>query len=161
MLKDEGIALALNSNSPDFEKELQEAAKQFSARICFDAVGGELTGVILRNMPNGSKVYVYGALSGESVKADVLSFIFQKKEICGFWLTDYLKQKSIFSLFGMCKQVSRCIMTSLKSNISKSFSLIQFAEALEYYKHNMTEGKVIIKSDWSEQKASGTEEPQA
>ncbi len=33
------------------------------ATVFFDAVGGDLTGKILENMPDGTKCYVYGALS--------------------------------------------------------------------------------------------------
>ena len=33
------------------------------ATILFDAVAGELTGKIMKAMPNKSKAYVYGALS--------------------------------------------------------------------------------------------------
>lgn len=38
--------------------------KFMSALILFDAVGGQLTGEILEQMPNGSKAYIYGGLSG-------------------------------------------------------------------------------------------------
>lgn len=39
-------------------------ATQMDARVCFDAIGGQMTGRMLRSMPRSSTVYVYGALDG-------------------------------------------------------------------------------------------------
>jgi len=48
-----------------------------NAKICFDAVGGELTGIILDNMPNGSTVYVYGILSMKPCQVGAGDLIFK------------------------------------------------------------------------------------
>ncbi len=37
------------------------------ATVCFDAVGGDTTGIIFNNMPADSIVVVYGSLSGKDI----------------------------------------------------------------------------------------------
>jgi len=39
-----------------------------NALICYDAIGGNATGTILKNMPKKSTLYIYGLLSGENIK---------------------------------------------------------------------------------------------
>jgi len=39
-----------------------------NALICYDAIGGSMTGTILKNMPKKSTLYIYGLLSGENIK---------------------------------------------------------------------------------------------
>ena len=68
LLKNEEKATyVLNSNDPNFEQELREIAHKIGARMCYDAVAGTLTGKIIRCMPNGSTIEVYGGLSQEEV----------------------------------------------------------------------------------------------
>jgi NADPH:quinone reductase len=62
-LKDLGAEYVLNSTSETFETELKEFAHQLEATGFFDAVAGDLTGIVAKNMPKFSTVYIYGALS--------------------------------------------------------------------------------------------------
>ena len=79
LLKD-GADHVLNSSSETFEKDLKELAEKEKATICFEAVGGEFTGKVLSNMPNGSTSYVYGSMSGSpQINADIGDLIFKGK----------------------------------------------------------------------------------
>lgn len=44
MIKKVGAEHILNSSDPDFLPKLTELAAKLNATICFEAVGGELTG---------------------------------------------------------------------------------------------------------------------
>ena len=90
MLKQED-EIVLNSESPDFTEEITEMAREHNAKACFEAVGGVLTGKILKAMPDDSVMYIYGLLSQSDLKnipAD--EFIFRNKRIEGFWLINWM-----------------------------------------------------------------------
>ena len=42
-----------------------------NATVCFDAIGGEMTGKILRVMPKDRTIYVYGVLSLSPTLGDI------------------------------------------------------------------------------------------
>jgi len=43
---------------------LKNLATQLEATVCFDAIGGTMTSLILTCMPAHSILYIYGLLSG-------------------------------------------------------------------------------------------------
>jgi NADPH2:quinone reductase len=63
MLQELEAEYILNSSDSDFPEKLQELAKKLRATVCFEAVGGKLTGQIMSRMPSGSKCILYGLLS--------------------------------------------------------------------------------------------------
>jgi len=38
-----------------------------NALICYDAIGGDISGLILKSMPKRSTLYIYGLLSGKNM----------------------------------------------------------------------------------------------
>ena len=62
-MKKEGAKYILNSSTENFEQELKAMSEKLNARTCYEAVGGKMTGIVLRNMPKNSTITVYGCLS--------------------------------------------------------------------------------------------------
>ena len=90
MLKDQN-ELVVNSESPNFVEEISEMAREHNATACFEAVGGVLTGKILKAMPDSSTMYIYGLLSSSDLKnIPPDEFIFRNKRIEGFWLNHWI-----------------------------------------------------------------------
>lgn len=66
-------------------------AARMKATVCFDAIGGTMTGRMLNCMPKHSIVYVYGALDGPKVNTlDVKDFIYNDATVTGFFLPNWL-----------------------------------------------------------------------
>lgn len=64
ILKNEEKAeYVLNSEESDFSEKLKQICDTLKPKCLLDAVSGELTGTILKNMPNNSTAYIYGSLS--------------------------------------------------------------------------------------------------
>ncbi len=63
LLRKEGANFVLNSTDKDFEEKLRNTAANLKAKLAYDAIGGEMTGILIKNMPKFSRVEVYGALS--------------------------------------------------------------------------------------------------
>jgi NADPH:quinone reductase len=68
---------------------------QLGASIGFDAVAGEMSAIVLRAQPHGSRLPVYGVLSLQSSQADPASLIFEGKRLEGFWLNTWLRSKTL------------------------------------------------------------------
>mmetsp|Transcript_12500 Transcript_12500/g.12572 ORF Transcript_12500/g.12572 Transcript_12500/m.12572 type:complete len:225 (+) Transcript_12500:145-819(+) len=88
MLKKLGSIYILNSTSLKFKEELSDLCKLLQPTIAFDAVSGELTGIIMNAMPDNSIHYVYGALSGQDISGiNTRGLYFGNKLLGGLWLT--------------------------------------------------------------------------
>lgn len=63
ILKSEGAEYILNSSEENFEKDFKELAEKLDAKTCYECIGGDFTGTIVRLMPKDSIITVYGCLS--------------------------------------------------------------------------------------------------
>lgn len=145
LLKNEGAEYIANSSSPEFEEELKEMAHKLNATIIFDAVGGSLVQKLLDATPGKSTLFIYGRLSEETCVIQPGDLIFTGNQIEGFWLTNWLKGKSLIQTIGNTRKIQSLIGNELGTSIYKTFSPEQIQEAVETYKNNMSKGKVLIR----------------
>ncbi len=96
--------------------------RKFDARICFDAVAGEITGKVLAAMPKNSTAYVYGALDLKPCQIDAGQLIFAGKSVKGFWLTEELQKRNIVQKLFLMNKVKGLLNTTLHSHIAKVFT---------------------------------------
>lgn len=98
-----------------------------NCKTCFECIGGEFTGIIVRNMPKNSTITVYGALSQQSTLSgiEVMDLLFGNKTVNGFMLTQWLKTKNQLTLLPIFYKVRSNIMQNLKSVVAKKFKLEQ------------------------------------
>lgn len=95
-------------------------------------------------MPANSKLVVYGALSEEPIGVTAGSLIFQRKKIEGFWLSYWIADTSPEEFSAIITDAQENLGTDFKSEINKRFSLDDGFRAIEFYKQNMTSGKVLF-----------------
>ena len=148
MLKNAGEEYVLNSVSEDFPEKLKELSHDLQAKMVFDAVGGELTGILLNEMPSGSDVVVYGGLSGSEISGvDTLEVIFGEKRIYGFDLNKWIADKSTESFRQAADIIQDMIIAGeLKTGIRNQFSLDDIVSAIREYIKSMSGGKVLLRS---------------
>ena len=116
MLQKLGANYILNSSDSDFDERLKEMATKMDAKICFDAIGGEMTGRTLRCMPKNSTVYVYGILDGPVVnKIDIKNFIYDNATVKGFFLPNWLEGRGILKLLPTMYKLRKLLKSELKS----------------------------------------------
>ncbi len=63
LLMKEGAKVVVNSEEEGFEDKMKHLIKEHNVKLAFDAIGGDMTGRLLKMMPKGSTAYVYGSLS--------------------------------------------------------------------------------------------------
>lgn len=140
-----GAAAVIVTSADGWEQKLKDVCKELDARICFDAVSGGLTGTVLHAMPPKSTVHVYGGLSLSDVSnVNTSDLIFAGKNVTGFWLTGYMKTKSMMNLAGWMKKVQRNIVGPLGTDVRRSYPMDKVADALADYNSNMANGKICI-----------------
>lgn len=144
LLKREGAAHALDSSEPGFEERLRALAQREGATLALDAVGGEGTGVLARCMPRGSKIVVYGALSGEPCRISPGDLIFAGQHLTGFWLSQSLKRMGWLARLAMATEAQRLVSQELRTDVQARFPIDKIQEAIDFYKKNRTQGKVLL-----------------
>ncbi len=94
------------------------------AKTCFEAIGGDFTAVIDKNMPKDSIITVYGCLSQKNISGiEVMDLLFSNKTINSFMLVQWLHSKNQLTLFPVFYKVRSSITQNLKSVVSKKFKL--------------------------------------
>jgi NADPH:quinone reductase-like Zn-dependent oxidoreductase len=144
LLKQMGASNVLNSSDPGFEERLKEICHGLGATVGFDAVAGILSAQVMRAQPRKGRLLVYGALSLEAAQADPGSLIFEEKTLEGFWLSAWLRRKSLGSQLRIARRVQGLLNTDLKSEVHERLPLEEARRGLAEYSEHMTAGKVLF-----------------
>jgi NADPH2:quinone reductase len=144
LLHDIGAEHVLDSSDPAFADRLRELCRQLGASIGFDAVAGELTAIVMRAQPRGSRMLLYGGLSLLPARADAASLIFEDKRLEGFWLSAWLRSKNMLSLLRLGNHVQALLAGDLKTEVHAKAPLGDAVAAMQKYAADMTAGKVLL-----------------
>lgn len=145
ILFENGADLVLNSEDEDFDSRLKEATKGLGASAVFDAVGGELAERIFALMPERSIFYLYGLLSNKHIQnIHITELMGKRKVLAGFHLKNWFTKASLKSKALLFYRFNKYRKTLLASPIAATYPLSEINEALDFYKKNMSKGKVII-----------------
>jgi NADPH:quinone reductase-like Zn-dependent oxidoreductase len=146
LLKSRGAEHVLNSSSDGFIDELKLLSKRLHATAAFEAIAGEMTGLLLNAMPRGSDVYLYGALSEQPCgDIDPVELIFNHKSLHGFYLGNWLRQRGPIGSIRTAIRVQNLILSNrIETKVQRRLKLDEVVEGLRQYAQNMTAGKVLI-----------------
>jgi NADPH:quinone reductase-like Zn-dependent oxidoreductase len=147
-LKSAGEEFVLNSAEEGFAKQFKELTHELNALMAFDAVGGEITGVLINNMPADSDIILYGGLSGIDISGiDSLEIIFGNKKLYGFDLNKWIAVKKRDEFQEVANEIQNMIIAGdLTTEIQSSFSLDDVVSAIRTYIKSMSAGKVLLRS---------------
>lgn len=144
MLRALGARYVVNSSEPAFDEHLADVCRHLGATIAFEAVGGELAGRVLHAMPHGSKLVVYGLLSGDACQIEVTDLIFQQKKVEGYWTRDWILRKRLLDQLWIGLNVQRLLSTDLRTSVQACLPLEEITLALKLYRERMTAGKILL-----------------
>jgi NADPH:quinone reductase-like Zn-dependent oxidoreductase len=143
-----GARHIVDTSDEKWQEKLAAECKATNCMIGFDAVAGDLTGNCLKAMPNNSVLHVYGGLSMQSVsQVRPTDLLFSGKKLHGFWLTAYLKTRSLLGLKSMIGSVTSRLKDDFLTEFAARYPLDKVAEAVVFYTRNMTAGKVCIQAN--------------
>ncbi|TGM12999.1 oxidoreductase [Leptospira selangorensis] len=141
--KEEGASYVLNQSDPDFEKQLTELCKEVNCRYGFDCIGGDMPLTLIRSMPQGSTLCMYGYFNTGPM-------LFQPQKLFNGWKIQffeteyYINSLSLPSRFLLSREVIRNVNGIFRPKIQRQFPMDQIQDAYAYYSQNMTDGKIQI-----------------
>jgi NADPH:quinone reductase-like Zn-dependent oxidoreductase len=144
LLQSLGAKYVLNSSAPDFEEHLRQLSHQLHVSLALEAVSGEIAGYILRALPKGAKMIVYGAISEQACQIDPRSLVFDGKHLEGFWLAEWARGQSMIGQIRAAMQVQKYLATDLKTEVRARLPLEEAMRGLQQYAAGMTEGKILL-----------------
>lgn len=146
-LQSRGVATVLCTRDPDFGEKLGAACRDLQPTIAFDAVAGDMTERLLRALPRGGKVVVYGSLSLKNCRITPGRFIFEKKFLEGFWLVDWIRDTPFRHQLRLALGLQKFLNSELKTEIRKHVPLAHARDGIAEYVQNMTAGKILLVND--------------
>ena len=146
VLKSLGATHVLNMSDEGFPDSLRSLCKKLNATAAFEAVAGDMTGIVLNAMPPRSTIYLYGALSQEPCgKLDPIEIVFREKSLSGFFLGNWIKHRGVIGLLRAASRVQRMIIDGrIGTKVQRRVTLDDVVDSLQRYVQNMTDGKVLI-----------------
>ncbi|HEX3599763.1 MAG TPA: zinc-binding dehydrogenase [Lacipirellulaceae bacterium] len=146
MLEARGAKYVLNASQEGFAEQLARLAKQLNATAVFEAVAGEMTGMVLNAMPPKSAVYLYGALSEQPCAGiDPVEVIFHEKTLSGFFLRNWLRERGFIGVVRTVAKVQRMLIDKkIETSVQRHLRFDEVIEGLQQYVAHMTDGKVLI-----------------
>ncbi len=139
-----GATEVLVSSDVDFADQLMQACTRYRAGIGFDAVAGELTGVMLKAMPAAARVLVYGALSLAPVQVDVGTLLFGNKVVEGFWLTEWIRRRGMLQVIRAMRDIQTSLYAAMTTTVTATYTLDTAAAGIRAYQDHMGAGKIIV-----------------
>ena len=146
LLRDLGAENVLNSTNPSFDRTLADHCRRLDATIAFEAVAGEMTGLVLNSMPHHAVVLLYGFLSQSPCNGiDPAKFLFGQKQLQSFWLTKWIYRKTLAQRFLLTRRAQRLIEQGiLNATVHRRVSFEELVDGLLDYHADMTQGKVLL-----------------
>ena len=146
LLKSMGAAHVLNSSDDDFVERLGTIAAELQATAAFEAIGGEMTGTLFNVLPEGSTVFVYGALSEAACdNIDPIGLIFRGKTVTGFYLGVWLKERGSLDVLRAASRAQKMLIDGrIETKVQRTVSLEEAVDGLRQYVDHMTDGKLLI-----------------
>jgi NADPH:quinone reductase-like Zn-dependent oxidoreductase len=146
LLRSRGAQHVLNSSLGSFAHELKALCAKLRATAVFEAIAGDMTGIILNALPPKSTVYLYGALSEEPCGGiDPIEIVFHQKSLSGFYLGNWLRSRGLVGVLRAAAKVQRMLIDRrIETTIQRRLGLDEVVEGLQQYVANMTDGKVLI-----------------
>ena len=144
LLNSLGATAVIDSSEPDFEQRLAADCARLKATIAFDAVAGDMTGILARAMPQRSRIVVYGSLASQSCRVKVNNLLFGGTTLEGFWLNHWLSKKNIFQQLFLGKKTQKLLNSTVRTEVRERLPLQEIHAALRLSTTNATGGKILL-----------------
>ncbi len=146
-LEQEEVKHVLTQNNESFEEQLKTLAAELKASLAFDAVGGDLSGLMFNALTDDAELVVYGGLSNKPISGiDVMDVIFRDKIISGFNLMDWKSELDEADFENVSQELqNKFISGTYKTEIRESVSIENIVSGLKSYLGDMSGGKILIK----------------
>jgi NADPH:quinone reductase len=145
ILRQLGSQYVLDSSDPAFLNDLGTISNELRATLLLDSVCSRQLELMCDVLPYGSKVIIYGNLSGEEqILFKPRTIIANNINISGFYLGSWAKKNGLFRNMMNQREVNSLMSRDLKISIQGRFPLSRVQEAVDTYLRKMSAGKVLL-----------------
>jgi NADPH:quinone reductase len=137
----------LVSTEENFKDSLQKKITEMCIDIAFDAVGGELTGLIAGCLPEDGELIVYGGLSGREIGGiGSIPLIFRELRIIGFNLNKWFLRAGSQKIAEASLLLTEMLLSGdIESPVSIQVKPEEIIKGLKHYLGSMSEGKMLLR----------------
>jgi NADPH:quinone reductase-like Zn-dependent oxidoreductase len=137
---------AICTSEESIEERVQTLTGGKGVRYAVDAVGGATGSAAVRALGAGGRLLVYGTLSEEPLAVEPRVLMAGQKRVEGFWLSEYVRTQSIWSMFLLLKRIGRLLDAGiLASEVGATFPLEQIQAAVRQAAVPGRQGKVLLR----------------
>jgi NADPH:quinone reductase-like Zn-dependent oxidoreductase len=146
LLRSLGAQHVINTSCDRFADELKSLSEKLRATAAFEAIAGDMTGIVLNAMPSGSTAYLYGALSeAPCAGIDPIGLVFHKKTLTGFFLGNWMEERGKLGVIRAAASVQRMLIDGrIATTVQRRVRLGEVVDGLLQYTAHMTDGKVLL-----------------
>jgi len=144
LLKGYGAEHILNSSSETYNEDMKKVFEELKPTVLLDCVSGKTGSNLLRAMPMHSVLVAYGSLEEDPYDLTAKEIRFSDYKILGMTIMSFFKKYPQFKQVYQDRIAEYANDGKLKLVISKKFNQKDYLEAIDYYKKNMSAGKVIL-----------------
>jgi len=146
LLQGLGAEHIVSTGDSNWRDQLTKLIQQLKLKFAFDAVAGELSGTLLKLLPPGSCVWVYGRLAPEPVgNVDPLDLIYRGKKLQGFLLTGWLMKGGPLKALWRSVKTARAVKKHLAGVFASDFKDTSLASMHTDYSALMAAGVTGLK----------------
>ena len=81
----------INTSDDDWKQQLGKKIKELGINIAFDAISGDMSGILVGLLPNGGTHFAYGTLGGRTCEGVLMTDLsYNKKKFEGWLLTNWI-----------------------------------------------------------------------
>jgi len=110
-----GAEHVLVTQGDTWQSELAALIESLGVQIAFDAVAGDMTGILLDSLPPKGTCFVYGRLSNQGASGiQPLDLIYRNKKLEGFFLTSWIMQGGMWAAFNRIRTATSLVHGGLR-----------------------------------------------
>ena len=115
-------------------------------QFVLDCVGGSTGSAALRTLAPGGRMLCYGTLSPEPIVLPPRDIMMPMTKIEGFYLPQYLANRSIFQRIGLVRSTAKLIAGGeLGTDVEQVYGLDDLRAALEHARRPGRRGKILLR----------------
>jgi len=140
----QGAKYVLDCSAGNFLEDFHSLCMHLNATLVLDAIAGRQTQQFLDAIPYGGSVIIYGNLSDEKQKFNLVPLVMENKKLSGFFLANWINENGPLKTISNLIRVQQLFKRELKIIVQGKFPLVKVQEAIDTYLNNMSGGKVLL-----------------
>lgn len=133
------------SSDEDIVKRVMAITDGKGVPYAIDAVGGDVTGKVVRSLRAGGTALIYGVLSLEAVTLDATHLVFKTPTLRGFWLTRWFQHTPPETVQRVMSEMMGLLSSGqVAPPVERTYDLSEVVEAVAHSERPGRHGKVLL-----------------